>query len=133
MPDEELDEYGILFKEYLRELKWAFEQSLERQVYLVKRYMDQNDIDEAAARHEVVKNHGTLAEHGHVIYVIRKYWLEVDRIKKVRMETNPDQGWLEPMTFLYDDLEEEDELDLADMLSELTYWPIGIDPEMNWC
>jgi hypothetical protein len=142
--------YAALFQQYCKELRWAHDLAKERQDMLVRRYMDQQDIDEERARAEVESAHGPLAHNGHVIYVIRKYWLEVAKIKS-EMMTKPDGSWIEPLTFLVDDLEEaaddeEDEreeaglqgdegtlFELVEMLADLAYWPIGLNEAEEWC
>lgn len=127
------DPYDALFEEYRKKLRWAYDLAKERQDELTRRYMDQQDIDEETARQKVKASHGPMAHSGQVIYVIRKYWLEIARLKKERKANNPDAGWLEPLAFLYEQLEEEGEDDLYEMLTEIAYWPIGINEKDEWC
>lgn len=125
--------YPALFEQYRKDLRWAYDLAKERQDQLVRRYMDQQGIDEETARAKVRASHGPMAHNSHVTYVIRKYWLEIDRIKKETKEKDPDAGWLEPLAFLVERLEQEDEEDLAEMLSEIAYWPIGLNEKGEWC
>jgi hypothetical protein len=127
------DPYAPLFEQYRKELRWAYNLAKERHDRLICRYMDQQGIDEETACARVRASHGPMAHEGHVIGVIRKYWLEVARLKKEIKATNPDSGWLEPLAFLCEQLEEEGEEDLYEMLTELAYWPIGLDENDEWC
>jgi hypothetical protein len=130
------DPYKPLFAKYRKELRWAYNIAKERHDRLVRRYMDQQGIDEETADHRVNAEDGPMAHEGQVIYVIRKYWLEIARLKAEIKATNPDAGWLEPLAFLVERLEEDDDdedEDLVEMLSELAYWPIGLNEKDEWC
>jgi hypothetical protein len=142
--------YAALFEQYVKDLRWAHGEAKQRQDMLVRRYMDEQGLDEERARAEVIDSHGPLAHHGYVIYVIRKYWLEVARIKEEQRKLE-NGSWIEPLTFLVDDLEEaaddeEDEreeqglegdegtlYDLVAMLTDIAYWPIGLNERDEWC
>jgi hypothetical protein len=131
------DPYKALFAQYRKDLRWAYNVAKERHDRLVRRYRDEEGIDEEEAHARVVAEDGPMAHEGQVIYVVRKYWLEVARIKKEIQETNPDSGWLEPLAFLVERLEEEadddEDEDLLEMLEEMAYWPIGLNEQDEWC
>lgn len=131
MATEPDNPYPPLFEQYLKDLRWAYGAAKERHDDLVKSFMDRQSLDEETARARVRKSEGPIAHHPYIIYVLRKYWLEVNRIKLEREKT---RLWaLEPPTFLFEDLRDHDEDELADCLGEMAYWPIGLNEKGESC
>lgn len=135
MPDDQIedDPYTPLFQTYKRELRALYEKQVGEREAVVRRIMDRDGVDEDTAREVEYEDNGPLVQDGRAIHLIRKYWLEMSRLKKVRFAGEGNPGALEPLTFLVEYLtgHEEDE-DLVNYLTEIAYWPIGIDEEGSW-
>jgi len=69
---------------------------------------------------------GAVAHKG-IIGVIRKYWLECQKLNQKAAESKR----LPPEEFIMGWLIRQDET-LAAFLSDLPFWPMGIDEEGNW-
>lgn len=128
---EDEDPYVPLFEEYKKELRALYDDLVKEEDTAVKKTMDKGDINEDKARTQVLAERGPLVHNGRAIYLIRKYWLELARLEKERLAQ--DESFLEPLTFLVDDLIDEDENDLVDFLTQIAYWPIGLDENNEWC
>lgn len=61
-----------------------------------------------------------------VIGVIRRFWLECDRINAAHPRTT-----IEPLEFVFRSLREAAP-DLYAALSQIQYWPVGRDDEGRW-
>lgn len=128
---EDDNPYAELFEQYLKDLRWAYGAAKERHENLVRLYIDEQGLDEETARARVRKSDGPIAHHPYMIYVLRKYWLEVDRM---RIEREAKREWaIEPPTFLAEDLADKDEFELFECIGELAYWPIGLNEKGEWC
>jgi hypothetical protein len=121
-----IDEHEILFKEYLIELRIVFrEVTKERENELQALTLELNG-DAQQARASIFEKFGPTCAHGRVIATIRKYWLACDRLNKKHEDL-----YVPPRVFVFENLfGEEDEL--ADFLSDLAYWPIGLDEAGNY-
>jgi hypothetical protein len=131
-PEPEDDPYPPLFESYRRELRALYERLNGQNDAAVRRFMDEEGLDEASARERLEGMNGPLVHDGRVIHVIRKYWLEIDRLKKERMDLPDDPGFLEPLTFLVEDLAEAGDGELVAFLTRIAYWPIGLDENNEW-
>jgi hypothetical protein len=124
------DPYEPLFERYRRELRALYQELMAKWDDAVERLMDAESIDEDEARERLHQMHGPPVHHGRVIHLLRKYWLEVARLQKERrlrgLET------LEPLTFMVEDLRDAGDEDLVAFLSEIAYWPIGLDENNEW-
>jgi hypothetical protein len=133
--DEEDDDdpYEPLFEQYKKELRALYGTLTAERDKVVKRYTDENGGNEAAALSRFNSDEGPLVHDGRAIRLIRKYWLEIDRLKNERLPL--DKDFIEPLTFLVEDLAEDDDdqQDLVDFLTEIAYWPIGLDENNEWC
>lgn len=133
MPPELVDDpYPPLFETYRRELRALYEELRAENETAIRRYRDEEGVDEATAREAIESDNGPLVHDGRAIHLIRKYWLEIDRLKKVQMSRGDDVGFLEPLTFLVEDLVEAGDDDLVEFLTEISYWPIGLDENNEW-
>ena len=128
---EEADPYVPLFKQYKKELKALHAKLVKEREKVLKGMMDEQKIDHDEALEQYTDEEGPLVHDGQAIALIRKYWLEVDRLKKSQRAKEED--FLEPLTFLVEDLEDDDEDDLVEFLTEIAYWPIGLDDKNDWC
>ena len=126
------DPYEPLFKKYVKELKALHAELVKERDKGVRGLMDERGIKKADALEAYDEENGPLVHDPRAIALIRKYWLEVDRLKRQRME-NDEEDFLEPLTFLVEDLEDEDEEELVEFLTEIAYWPMGVDENGEWC
>jgi hypothetical protein len=131
-PEAADDPYPPLFETYRRELRTLYEMLTAENDAAVRRYRDAEGVDEEAAREAIEADNGPLVHDGRSIHLIRKYWLEIDRLKKVQLSRPDDPGFLEPLTFLVEDLAEAGDDDLVDFLTQIAYWPIGLDENNEW-
>lgn len=105
--DENDDPYPPLYEQYKQEL----------------RQLHQTLVSEHAAAGKTDGEDGPLVHDGRAIALIRRYWLEIDRLKKAQRAR--DEGFLEPLTFLIEDLAEDGEDELVAFLTEIAYWQRG--------
>jgi hypothetical protein len=129
--DDDDDPYEPLFEQYKQELRALYDTLTAERDVVVKRYTDENGGDEVAALSRFNSDEGPLVHDGRAIRMIRHYWLEIDRLKNERLPQ--DKDFIEPLTFLVEDLVDEDENELVDFLTEIAYWPIGLDENNEWC
>jgi len=124
------DPYPPLFEQYRKELRAIYDTLVKERDRVVKETMDESGVSKKVALKRFEDDNGPLVHDGRVIHIIRKYWLEIDRLKKERMAR--DEAFLEPLTFLVEDLEDEEEEELVDFLTEIAYWPVGLDENNEW-
>jgi hypothetical protein len=120
-----------LFKRYKAELSALYKTQVKERNAVVKRIMDRDGVDEETAREVDISENDVMIHDGRAIHIIRKYWLEVDRLKKEKQRTGG--SWVEPLTFLVEYVgEEEDGEELVNYLTQIAYWPIGLDENGEW-
>ena len=120
-----------LFKRYKAELSALYQIQVKEREAVVRRIMDRDGVDEETAREVDISENDVMIHDGRAIHIIRKYWLEVDRMKKEKQGKGG--SWVEPLTFLVEYLgEEEDGPELVDYLTQIAYWPIGRDENGEW-
>jgi hypothetical protein len=120
-----------LFARYKAELRALYEVQIREREELIRRIMDRDGVDEETAREIDLSENDVLVHDGRAIHIIRKYWLEVDRMKKEEQKAHG--GWVEPLTFLVEYMgEEPDGEDLVEYLTQIAYWPIGLDENGEW-
>jgi hypothetical protein len=124
------DPYLPLFEQYRRELHELYERLVAERERVIRDLIRGEGLSREEAAEKFDENKGPLVHDGRAIHLIRKYWLEIDRLKKERMPR--DENFVEPLTFLVEDLQEEDEDDLVAFLTEIAYWPIGLDEDNQW-
>ncbi len=122
--------YPPLFRQYKAELRALYDELTKARDAVVELIAQDEGIDLEAARERHDVEEGPLVHEPRVIHLIRKYWLEVARLKDERYPKGLD--FLEPLTFLVEDLEDDDEEELVDFLTEIAYWPIGLDENNKW-
>lgn len=66
------------------------------------------------------------AAHPRVVWVVRKYWLACCAL-------NRSGAAILPETFMLEWLAEAGKHDFVRLLTAMPYWPIGLDPDGNWC
>jgi|SRR6266850_2919013 len=126
------DRTRTLFASYKAELTALYQTQVREQEQTIRRIMDQQGVDEEEAREIDEGESGPLVHNGRAIHLIRKYWLAVDRLKK-EAQSQPDGAWVEPLTFLVEYLgEEPDGEELVNYLTQISYWPIGLDENGEW-
>lgn len=117
-----------LFDQYLTELREAKELAEDWWEALIDAEEEDRtgDRDQAIANVEGRRSVGPVA-HGAVVEVVRKFWVECAALNRQVGETErvaPEEfvlGWL---------MNEYQEF--AAFLSDLPFWPIGLDWEGNW-
>ena len=120
-----------LFARYKAELAALYQTQVREQRVVIRRIMDAEGVDEETAQEIDMRENGPLVHNGRAIHIIRKYWLEVDRLKKEAQQAGG--SWVEPLTFLVEYLGEEEDCDeLVDYLTQIAYWPIGLDEHGEW-
>jgi hypothetical protein len=124
------DPYEPLFDQYRKELRALYEELSRQKEDAVQRLIDMEGLDQEEAREHLQQEHGPLVHHGRATHLIRKYWLEVARLGNERRRRGED--YLEPLTFLVEDLIDAREDDLVEFLTQIAYWPIGLDENNEW-
>ena len=119
-----------LFKRYKAELSALYQTQVKERNVVVKRIMDRDGVDEETAREIDISENDVMIHDGRAIHIIRKYWLEVDRMKKEKQGKGG--SWVEPLTFLVEYLGEDGEVELVNYLTQIAYWPIGLDENGEW-
>jgi hypothetical protein len=115
-----------LFQQYEAELRWAINEARSRRKTEIASLTGFFEGNEARARESVARK-GPLCIEPHVIGVIRKYWLACDRLN----ESVSPRDRVDPLVFINDRLQAHAP-DLAQVLSEIPYWPMGQDEEGRW-
>ncbi|MDX8467174.1 hypothetical protein RFM26_15890 [Mesorhizobium sp. VK23B] len=69
------------------------------------------------------------ASNPHVVWAVRGYWLECDRVNK----SVGDALSVPPEILLLRWLIEAHETDLVKLIACMPYWPVGLDEKGEWC
>ena len=123
--------YRPLFERYKKELKAIHTTLLKERDEAIRRIQDEEGVNKPTATRRFDEENGPLVHDGRVVHIIRKYWLEIDRMKKEALK-DPKGAFLEPLTFLVEDLIDDDEEELVEFLTQIAYWPIGRDEKNEW-
>lgn len=117
-----------LFARYVVDLRRA-KQGAENWWSAMIETETQRTIDQVEAEYNVSTRYqvGAVANRG-VIHVLRKYWLSCVALNE---ELSP-KDRVHPEEFLLGALLREHYEDLAEFVSRLPYWPIGLDDEGRW-
>jgi len=128
---EDDDPYTPLYQQYKQELRGLYETLVGEREIVVRESMEEEGMEREEAEEDYIRENGPLVHDGRATYLIRKYWLEIHKIKKDRMARG--ESFVEPLTFLVEDLADENEDELVAFLTEIAYWPIGLDENNEWC
>ncbi|TIN30533.1 MAG: hypothetical protein E5Y31_06935 [Mesorhizobium sp.] len=132
-PEQGLDptprEYRELFLKYTLELEWATGTAIHWWNSLVVRSMQDGLTEVDAIRTQYENRPAGPASRPEVIFVIRRYWLQIVLLNK----KYPESRRVAPQSFLLTWLSESGLSDLYDILTGMPYWPIGFDENGNWC
>jgi hypothetical protein len=131
MIDQEVDPYEPLYEDYKRELRELYEKLIAERSVVIKRLVDEDGMSAENAMQKFNMEEGPLVHDGRAICLIRKYWLEIARLEKER--TLKGLETMLPLTFLVEDLMDDEEDDLVEFLTEIAYWPIGLNQNNDWC
>jgi hypothetical protein len=120
--------HGTLFAEYVQELRKA-KQGVEDwwQRLIDTEEKRTGDRDQAIVNVQERRPPGPIV-HGSIQSVIRKYWLACANLNQ---KTAPADR-VAPEDLLLGWLMEDENKDLAEFLSAIRYWPIGMDQHGNW-
>ncbi|TIU30777.1 MAG: hypothetical protein E5W38_18180 [Mesorhizobium sp.] len=69
------------------------------------------------------------ASNPHVVWAVRGYWLECDRVNKLVGASLA----VPPEILLLKWLIEAGEADLVKLIACMPYWPVGLDEKGEWC
>jgi hypothetical protein len=121
-------EHRSLFNTYVRELREAKKNAESWWQGLID-----SEESRIGNRHEAETNVRLRRPAGYVVHpgvidTIRRFWLGCLRTN----DTLPTQDRVAPETFVLRWLEQEGEHDLADFVSALPYWPMGMDEQGKW-
>lgn len=119
-----------LYDQYKKDLSALYEIQKSEHDVLVKKIMQRDNVSEDKAREIDLAENDVWIHDGRAIYIIRKYWLEVDKLKQAAQENSG--SWEEPLTFLVERLQDDGEDELVEYLTQIAYWPIGIDSNGQW-
>lgn len=131
MSDEIAPEpYPPLFERYRNELRSLHDQLQQEKETVIKRLMAEEGLNKEEAENFFTSENGPLVHDARVIHLIRKYWLKIYEMKKERIKL--EEYAIEPLTFLVEDLYDNEEDELAEFLTEIAYWPVGLDENNEW-
>jgi hypothetical protein len=114
-----------LFHRYIERLEWAVNEALEF-AESERRQLDEAADGDEARTDEEMETQGPLASNPYVLGAIREHWLDCARLNV----EHPDDT-VEPVHLIYDWLR-RDRPELASILAELPYWPVGWDDRGWW-
>lgn len=117
-----------LYLSYAELLNLAADQAVKWWVGMINRMIDQGVKVEDAIRECYMERLAGPASHPHIVFVVRKYWLECEAINGRIDYPNrvPPEVFL--LAWLVDDRCEQP----VQVLSAMPYWPIGLDEDGNW-
>ncbi|KFZ42177.1 hypothetical protein CS060_03235 [Anoxybacillus flavithermus] len=120
-----MKEYETLFNEYVRELTEAVKEEDERLKRI--REINRNKFDTEEELENFIKERfDPICHSGRVIAVFRKYWLECNKLNEANI------GYVNPEDFTVDWLSGRHE-SLYKIVTDMAYYPIGIDKYGNYC
>lgn len=120
-----VDPYQELFAKYIEDLEWAVNEANALRAEDFANLHERFEGDRARAQ-EAFQAFGPLCADPYVIGAVREYWLACDRLNR----TIPTSA-VEPRVFVLDWLRSA-RPDLASVINEFPYWPIGQDAEGRW-
>ena len=118
-------DYTKLFERYVSRLEWAVEQARGMRESELENLEQSFDGDGARAQEELDAM-GILASDPYILGAIREHWLAC----AASNERDPAHR-VEPSELIFKWLEQV-RPDLAEIIAELPYWPIGTDAEGRW-
>jgi hypothetical protein len=114
-----------LLAEYIEALEWAVNEARTLREEDLARLIEDFHGDEARAR-EAFAGYGPLYTDPYIIGAVREYWLACDALNRAEPETA-----VAPHIFVLEWLREA-RADLAQIVAEYPYWPIGQDAKGGW-
>ena len=93
----------------------------------------QGGLDRSAAERAVRRRYpiGRCVNRG-VIATLRRYWLACEEINKLSLASGNDDGYMRPEYFVLGVWVDSPFSDLAEFISHLPYWPLGMDAQGQW-
>lgn len=117
-----------LFQLYLEELIYAKDWADSWWKSIIQTEFERIGDSTLAKRNVARQIPGGAATHGGNIAVIRKYWLACIALNRELAQADV----VQPEDFLLGWLIQASHFDLAEFVSELPYWPIGMDNDGEW-
>jgi hypothetical protein len=122
-------EHRQLFRHYLADLKTAYERAQEWWNGLIKGLMKDAGLSREEAERAVQADSPLgPADDSDIIATIRRYWLECAKLNGVV----PALEQVPPEQFVLGWLVEDGHDTFAELISRLTYFPVGLDQSGNW-
>jgi hypothetical protein len=118
------DDHRQLFGAYLKALEWAVNEARTLRQQDFERYVE--DYGDQARAEEAMAPFGPLCADPYIIGAVREYWLKCDRLNRKRPANA-----LAPETFVLGWLRGVRD-DLAAVIEEYPYWPVGQDATGRW-
>ena len=120
--------HEALFAEYVRELRQAKTAAEEWWVKLLESETQQVRNRQNAVA--ILKRRWPIGPvaHPYVIAVIRKFFLACEALNEELADSDNEEE-VYPHVFVSEWLLDEESEDLADFVSDLSYWPIGLDED----
>jgi hypothetical protein len=118
------EDHRQLFDEYLQALEWAVNEARTLREEDFQRYVE--DFGDRARAEEAMEPLGPLCTDPYIIGAVRDYWLKCDDLNRKRSDTAvPPEvfvlGWLRGVRG-----------DLAAVIEQYPYWPLGQDAAGRW-
>jgi hypothetical protein len=110
-----------LFAKYVEALRTAIDEARAERAGAINAVM-RAGLPRAEAEAKIANENGPLCVHPRIIAVFREYFLGCDRLNRER----PPEEFVDPGVFTTERLMGKHD-DLADVLSEFPYMPIGTD------
>jgi hypothetical protein len=134
-PEEPMAKYKAgtahvnLFNEYRRNLKKSVNEAVYSWIKLIRSIQEDQHLSEKEAVNSAY-NRALAGPAGsrYIIWVLRKYWLECEALN----QTLPREQWVPPEVFLLNWLLDGAYEEEVAVLSQLPFWPIGLDKDGRW-
>jgi hypothetical protein len=117
-----------LFKAYVAELAEAAESANAWWHALIEEEEERTDSYDEAVEYVRERHPGGPAAHKFVIAAVRKAWLACDALNKRSQEVDRVQPEELVLAWLVRDGHQK----LGEFISQLTYWPVGLDEDGAW-
>lgn len=117
-----------LFQEYEKELDENIKIALEWWEGRLSVKQSVNKLDRKEALRAMYSETITGPASREIIWVVRKYWIECEKLNT----SLPEAQWVPPEVFLLTWLMDGRHEQALEVLSGMIYWPIGLDNDGNW-
>jgi hypothetical protein len=120
--------HQTVFRRYVDELEGASRTAHAWWQGLIDVEEERADGRDEALQNVLERHPGGAVSHKFVIAAVRRGWLACDVLNR----TLPEADRVRPEDLALTWLGQRGHADLAEFLSRLAYWPIGLDDQSNW-